>query len=67
MTDTGYKLTPEEIESVKSALNTPLIMLHLGMPESAQERVHRFALAKGLPEIKGYYGADLSDGRIVTV
>jgi hypothetical protein len=65
MEETGYKLTPEEIESVKSAINTPLIMLHLGMPESAEERVHRLALAKGLPEIPGYYGADLRDGRIL--
>lgn len=67
MIDTGKKLTEEQIQSVKATLNTPLIAIHTGMPESPQEQVHRYALAAGLPEISGHYGADLRTGTIYRV
>jgi hypothetical protein len=35
MKETGIYATPEEIETLKSALKTPLIALNCGMPKSA--------------------------------
>ena len=62
---TGKFLTQEEIKSVTAALNTPYIIVGGMPPPSPQKLVHSMALAKGLPEIPGYYGADLSTGEIV--
>ena len=64
MKSTGKFLTADEIESVKRTMNTPLIAIHTGMPQSPKQRVHAYALAKGLPEIPGYYGASLETGEI---
>lgn len=68
MKDTGKKLTPEEIEEVKSNMNRPVMYItgghRIGGDETPQQQVHRLALAKGLPEVSGYYGADLRDGTI---
>jgi hypothetical protein len=68
MRDTGKKLTAEQIEAVKANINRPVMFLsgghRIGGDETPQQQVHRFALANGLPEITGYYGADLSDGTI---
>ncbi len=68
MIDTGKKLTVEEIQSVKNNLNRPVMYIsggiRIGGDETPQQQVHRFALAKGLPEITGFYGASLEDGRI---
>ncbi len=62
---TGIKLTTEQIEAVTKAQHTPLMKIGGQWPESPKERVHRFALANGLPEIPGYYGADLETGEII--
>lgn len=69
MIDTGKKLTTEQITKVKEAMSAPLMYLSGGqrMYASAQETVHRFALENGLPEIPGYYGADLRTGTIYKV
>lgn len=65
LTKVGVTLTPEEIKSVKTALATPVIAPGGVWPESPQKMVHRMALAHGLPEIPGYYGADLKTGEIL--
>lgn len=67
MKTTGQFLTTDEIESIKRTMKTPLIAIHTGMPRSPQQRVHDYALAKGLPEIPGYYGASLKSGEIFEV
>ena len=70
MNSTGKFLTAEEIAAVRATLGAPLLIaIHCGMPlyDSPQQAVHKFALAKGLPEIDGYYGADLRTGEIFTV
>lgn len=71
MKDTGKKLTAEQIQIVKDKMNTPVMFLSggvpIGGPESPQQLVHKFALAAGLPEISGYYGADLRDGTIFKI
>jgi acid phosphatase family membrane protein YuiD len=68
MIDTGKTLTAEQIAAVRAKLNTPVLFLSGGMPmggsETVQQMVHRFALASGLPEIPGYYGANLETGII---
>lgn len=68
MKDTGKRLTAEQIESVKENLNRPVMFLsggqRIGGDETAQQEIHRYALAYGLPEISGYYGADLKTGII---
>jgi hypothetical protein len=68
MRDTGKKLTSEQIEAVKANQNRPVMFLtgghRIGGDETPQQQVHRFALAAGLPEVSGYYGADLKDGTI---
>lgn len=65
MTNTGKKLTADQINSIVAAIKTPMLALQCGPTESAQQMVHRFALSAGLPEIVGYYGADLNTGEIV--
>jgi len=65
MTKTGKQLTREQIEEVKAAMRTPLVALNAGMPQSPAKLVHQYALAHGLPEIRGYYGADLVTGEIL--
>lgn len=71
MKDTGVKLTPEQIEEVKANMNRPVMYLsggqRMGGDETPQQMVHRFALANGLPEVSGYYGANLATGQIFTV
>lgn len=68
MIDTGKKLTSEQIEAVKTNQAQPVMYLsggeRMGGDETPQQQVHRFALELGLPEIPGFYGADLRDGTI---
>lgn len=65
MIRTGVFLTEDEIETVKKVLSLPYIVVGGSPPPSVQETVHRLALGKGLPEIPGYYGADLATGEVV--
>jgi len=65
MTRTGVYLTEDEISSVKEWMGMPLIAPGGVFPESPRQMVHRIALRKGLPEIPGYYGADLKTGEIL--
>lgn len=71
MEDTGKKLTPEQIQAVKENQARPVMYItgghRIGGDEGPQEMVHRFALQNGLPEITGFYGADLSTGTIYKV
>lgn len=68
MKDTGKTLAPEQIQAVKDNINRPVMYItggaRMGGDETPQQQVHRFALESGLPEIEGYYGADLRDGKI---
>jgi hypothetical protein len=57
--------TPNEIQSMKNACNTPYMMIGGHWPESPQVVCHRIALTHGLPEITGYYGCDLRTGEFV--
>ena len=66
MTSTGKTLTKAQIDSLKSAMNTPMLALQCGPTPSALELVQDYARLAGLPEIPGYYGADLVTGDIVT-
>lgn len=65
MRKTGVFATAEEVAALKASLKTPLIMLQAGLPESPQQKAHRYALAHGLPEVTGYYGIDLKTGEFV--
>lgn len=71
MRDTGKKLTAEQIQAVKDNLNRPVMYItggqRMGGDETPQQQVHKFALATGLPEIAGFYGADLKTGIIYNV
>ena len=61
------KATPEEIQSLKDQMNTPLIMLQCGpMGPSPAERCHEMALAHGLPEQSGFYGIDGKTGEFLS-
>ncbi len=57
--------TPEEIAAIKETMNTPLIALQCGMPETPLQHAHRLAIAHGLPEFSGYYGIDLKTGEFI--
>ena len=65
MKTTGKVLSTEQLSVVTSAANTPLVAIHCGPRKSAQQLVHQFALEAGLPEITGFYGADLDSGEIL--
>lgn len=53
------------------AQTTPVISFGSGLDMSsvawrhAKERVHAMALAHGLPDYEGYYGADLKTGEFI--
>lgn len=68
MRDTGKKLTAEQIKAVKDNLARPVMYItggqRIGGDETPQQQVHRYALENGLPEVPGFYGADLRDGTI---
>lgn len=68
MRNTGKKLTAEQIAAVKTNMATPVMYIsggqRMGSDETPQQQVHRFALENGLPEVAGFYGADLRDGTI---
>lgn len=67
MNGTGKFATDEQIERMKSAVSAPYIIVGgVGPPDPAKV-CHQCALEQGLPEIKGYYGCDLSTGEFVTV
>jgi hypothetical protein len=71
----GVFLTDEErlmaTDAATHAARTPVISFGSGPDMAsvawrhAQEMVHRFALRHGLPEIPGYYGADLQTGELI--
>lgn len=63
---TGVFATDEEVEALKAAASAPAIALHIPR-RSVQQICHDYALAHGLPEIRGYYGCDLTNGEFVTV
>jgi len=69
-------LTEKELGEVKklatSASKTPAIVLNGAGPDAASmawksvhEKIYGYALAHGLPEIPGYYGADLATGELL--
>jgi hypothetical protein len=66
--DTGKKLTAEQAEHVRENIKRPVLYMsgghRIGGDETPQQMVHRFALANGLPDFPGYYGADLRNGTI---
>ena len=64
MTKTGKFLTAEQVEELKQPV--PYLVANGVEPESAQQKLHRYALQMGLPEIPGYYGADLKTGEILS-
>lgn len=80
MKATGVFATAEEIAELKTlasrAARTPVMALSVAdgiagrgfaatAHKRAQQRCHELALAHGLPEIKGFYGAKLDDGEFV--
>lgn len=65
MNYTRVFLTEDEVKRVKEVAALPMIMIGGTLPEDPRKLVHRLALAHGLPEISGYYGADLRTGEIV--
>jgi len=66
MKRTGVFATKEEIERLKTSLQTSGMCLSGGKPMSnPQQDAHRIALNHGLPEIEGYYGCDLKTGEFV--
>lgn len=67
MTRLNVFATAEEIEHIKHAVSMPFIRIGGHTPESPQEACNKLALQHGLPEIKGYYGCDLSNGEFVSI
>ncbi|MGA9860065.1 MAG: hypothetical protein WBQ18_19525 [Solirubrobacteraceae bacterium] len=72
---TGITMTEEERLECRGltiqAQNTPVISVD-GVTswsqmawQTARRAVHRYALAHGLPEIPGYYGANLETGEFL--
>jgi len=66
MKRTGVFATEDEIKSLKTLLGQPLIAPAGIMPRSPAQLAHEFALAHGLPEVRGYYGCDLENGEFVS-
>jgi len=65
VTRTGIRLTADERDRVFAPV--PYIVPSGGAPPaSPQQKLHSIALAKGLPEIRGYYGCT-EDGEITYV
>lgn len=71
MKNTGKKLTQAQIEAVLANLNRPAMYISggqlMGGDETPSQQVHKFAIENGLPEIPGFYGADLKTGIIYEV
>ena len=80
MIRTNVYATEEEIKELKKLLiearSTPVIALSVAQGisgkdlasqarESLIKKCHSFALAHNLPEMKGYYGCDLSTGEFL--
>ena len=68
MKKTNVFATKEEIEQLKSILNTPVMMMtdkFFEQRQKAEEVCHGMALKHGLSEIKGYYGI-LGTGEFVS-
>ena len=66
MTRTGIFASEKEIEEIRHARDMPCIRIGGHLPETVNEVCHRLALKHGLPDIRGYYGCDLSNGEFVT-
>lgn len=62
---TGVFATPDEIATMRAAFSTPLIAPGGREPEHPSKTVHRFALLRGCPEIKGFYGCDFATGEFI--
>lgn len=60
MTNTKVFATEDEARIIREQAGKPYLVVGGVPPETAQQVAHRFALAHGLPEIKGYYGIDLT-------
>jgi hypothetical protein len=60
------RATPEEIEAIRLAMTTPMIMTHIIKPVSPLERCHKLALSHGLPEQRGHYGLDSETGEFLS-
>ncbi len=63
---TGVYATPEEIEVMKGERALPVARIG-GMWPSPERTMHAYAIAHGLPEIRGFYGCDFRDGEFIRV
>lgn len=74
---TGITLEEDELKVVRalftSAYNTPTITFSSTGPDMAsvawkiaKEKIHKYALSHGLPEIEGYYGPTLKQEKSLT-
>lgn len=64
-TRTNVFLSEDEVEAVKGQMGVPYLVFNGRPPESPRQMIHRFALRHGLPDVPGYYGADLATGEIL--
>lgn len=56
---TGVMLTEDDVRTLKDVQSMPFITgPSLIEPETVEQALYRIALAKGLPEIPGWYGLD---------
>lgn len=62
---TGVIASADEIVLMRDAYRTPLIIVGRTLPEEPWQVVHRTALSRGLPDIKGYYGCDFRTGEFI--
>lgn len=76
MRRTNVFATDEEKNDIERlailARHTPVITFKTGEPDmatrawkSVRKRIHKAALAHGLPEIEGYYGFDQATGEFI--
>ena len=56
---TGVRATESEEHDMLNPL--PYMVIGGSVTESSAEQIHRMALARGLPEIRGYYGYDFKE------
>lgn len=53
---TGVFATKKEIDILFEAASAPYMLIGGQPPPDARKMCHAYALAHGLPEIRGYYG-----------
>lgn len=61
---TGVLATPEEVANMRAEYALPVARIG-GIWPTPERTVHRYALAHGLPEIRGFYGCDFRDGEFI--